>query len=550
MKKWRLLLLICLLSFSAHAEQSRYLEVNQGGWLVRALKSRPVTLTPYLTAIAETQRINSYIYESLLRKNRQTNEWEGLLAKQWQVSEDGLSYRFTLHENIVFSDGEPMDASDVLFTYKFLMDEKMGIPGVRGSLKNIVSITAPSKYEVEVKYAEPFFRSLTLVGSLPILAEHYYEKYLKEPETFRASKALSFGTGPYLLDQEATQNLSGSQVVLKRNPRYWADSIGTFDKLVWKVYENSSARLVAYHNGEIDTLDVDPKDFESLKSDKHIIDSSNVFEFQRARQGYSYIAWNAMANGQQTFFADKRVRLAMTYLTDKQKIVDQVYKGFGEVADSPFSKLGKQHNSALIPREYNVAKALEILSELGFKDRDGDGVIENEAGKAFSFKLTYAQEREDSRLIALMTKDALARAGIEVLLDPQLSGRLYDMMDEKSFEALTSGWLGGLEVDIYYMFHSEQIEDSLYNFISYRSDALDKTVTLARKIVDEAERMKLWQQVHRILNEDQPYTFLVHRKSLQLVNKRIKNVKVTNTGLNVGLVPVEVYVPKSEQRYK
>jgi peptide/nickel transport system substrate-binding protein len=381
------------------------------------------------------------------------------------------------------------------------------------------------------------------------MPEHYYKEYLNDPEAYRSSKTLVLGTGPYMLDREASSNLTGSQVVLKKNPRYWREPKGTFDKLVWKVIDNSSARLVAFRNGEIDVHQVDPKAFESLKKEKDIIANSNIFEFMSPRHGYTYIGWNAKSNGKETFFADKRVRLAMTYLTDKQKIVDEVYNGFAAVADSPFSTLGEQHNSSVKPYEYNVAKAKAILEEVGFKDRDGDGIIENEAGKPFSFKFTYASEREDSRLVALMLRDAYARAGIQVELDPQLSARLYDMMDEKSYEALTSGWLGSQEQDVYLMFHSDEIKGSLYNFISYHNAKLDSVIETARKTVDTSERMSLWRQVHQVLHDDQPYTFLVHRSGLRLVNKRIKNVAVTPSGLNLNSLPIEVYVPKSEQKH-
>ncbi|PWQ99434.1 ABC transporter substrate-binding protein [Leucothrix arctica] len=525
------------------------LEVNQGGQFTRSLTARPPTLTPFLTLISESERIKKYIFESLLRQDPSTGEMEGSLAKSWSVSEDGLTYTFQLNKNVVFSDGESFDASDVLFTYNFLMNKKMDIPGGSGFLKTIESVTAPNPYEVVFKYAEPYFRSLKLAGFLPILPEHYYKEYLDDPAKFRSSKTLVLGTGPYQLDREASSNLTGSQVVLKKNPRYWGESKGTFDKLVWKVIDNSSARLVAFRNGELDTIEVDPKVFAVLKNDKDILAKSNVFEFMKARQGYTYIGWNAVSNGKETFFADKRVRLAMTYLTDKRKIVDQVYKGFAEVADSPFSKRGEQHNKAIKPYEYNVAKAKAILEDVGFKDRDGDGVIEDKSGKPFSFKFTYASEREDSRLVALMLRDAYARAGINMTLDPQLSSRLYDMMDEKSYEALTSGWSGGLELDIYFMFHSDEIKGSLYNFISYRNDQLDALINTTRKTVDASERMALWRRVHQVLHDDQPYTFLVHRKSLQLVNKRLRNVKVTQSGLNLMSLPLEIYVPKSEQKH-
>jgi peptide/nickel transport system substrate-binding protein len=208
-----------------------------------------------------------------------------------------------------------------------------------------------------------------------------------------------------------------------------------------------------------------------------------------------------------------------------------------------------QRDPNLVRHEYDLEKGKNMLADLGYIDRDKDGVIEDNAGKPFRFKLTYASDREDSRLVALLLRDDYAKAGIQMDLDPQLSAILYDMMDKKSFQALTSGWGGGVETDIYIMFHSKEIQNSLYNFISYNSPRLDALIDKAHTTVDEDKRMGLWRQAERVLHEEQPYTFLARRKSLFFVNKRLENVKVEAAGFNLDLVPVKVYVPKALQKH-
>ena len=522
---------------------------NSGGWLVQSLKSRPKTLTPYLAITSEGLRVKKYIFESLMKESHDLTHWNAWIAKRWKVSDDGLSYTFELNRQVTFSDGEPLDSSDVVFTYNFLMNEKIATPGPRTHLKKLESVTANGPYEVTFKYKKPYFQALRMVAGLHILPEHYYKKFLDAPDVFNNSRALILGSGPYQWDNSIGDKLSGSSISLKKNIRYWGDNKGTFDKLVWKFIDNNNARLVAFRNGDIDSYEVEPKLFESLKQEKDIAEHANDYEYMRPTQGYTYIAWNPVHNGKATLFADKRVRMAMTYLTDRNKIVDQVYGGFAETTASPFREGGKQHDPEISSHEYSVTKAKALLSDLGFKDRDNDGVIENEAGTPFSFKFTYATEREDSRLVALLLRDAYARAGIHMVLDPQLSSVLYDMMDKKSYQALTSGWSGGQEVDIYYMFHSDQINDSQYNFISYRNNQLDSLINQTRTTTDDAARMALWRQAERILHDEQPYTFLIRRKSLMFVNKRLKNVKVTQSGLNLNLLPMEVYIPKALQKH-
>jgi peptide/nickel transport system substrate-binding protein len=127
---------------------------------------------------------------------------------------------------------------------------------------------------------------------------------------------------------------------------------------------------------------------------------------------------------------------------------------------------------------------------------------------------------------------------------------MIDLLTRRDFEAITLGWTSGIETDIYQIFHSSQIEDNADNFVSYKNPELDKLIDKARATVDEAERMPLWQACERILVEDQPYTFLMRRKSLVFIDKRFRNIEVTRLGLSFGFVPIENYVPAELQRYQ
>jgi peptide/nickel transport system substrate-binding protein len=127
---------------------------------------------------------------------------------------------------------------------------------------------------------------------------------------------------------------------------------------------------------------------------------------------------------------------------------------------------------------------------------------------------------------------------------------MIDLLNKRDFEAITLGWTSGLETDLYQMFHSSQIEDQGNNFINYRNPDLDRLIDEARATVDETQRMPLWQAAEGELYEDQPYTFLMRRKSLVFIDRRIKNVVNTKVGLNLGNLPMENYVPASQQRYQ
>ena len=522
-------------------------ENRQGGTLIRSLKYRPKTITPYVSMSKASSKIQSYIFESLLRENNITGEWEGVLAKEWKVSSDGLTYTFVLHENIVFSDGEPLKALDVVFTYNFLMNKSIK-NSASSYLKRLESVTSINPYTVVFKYKEPYFQSLRLIASFPILPKHFYAKYLSKPKDFNESKGLLLGSGAYKLSKGTTWTSDSSSIEFSRNNRYWGENKATLDKLVWKVINNDSARLVAYRNGEIDTYEANPKIFKQLKQDKNMLASSKLYEYMEPKQGYTYIAWNPLYKDKETFFNDRRVRLAMTYLTNRETIVEQVYSGYAESVVSPFRKESKQHDPLVTGYKYSLEKAKMLLKQAGFEDRNKDGVIEDKNGKDFSFKFSYASGRNDSQKVAFLLRDAYAKAGILVKLDPQESAVLYEMMDNRSFQALTSGWGGGLEMDIYTIFHSSQIAEK-NNFISYKNKELDDLIDKTRITIDENKRMKLWQRAENILNNDQPYTFLVRRKSLLFVSNRFKNVKITQAGINLDLVPLKVYVSKELRKY-
>ena len=100
------------------------------------------------------------------------------------------------------------------------------------------------------------------------------------------------------------------------------------------------------------------------------------------------------------------------------------------------------------------------------------------------------------------------------------------------------------------MFHSSQAKTDGNNFISYKSDALDKIIEEARVIVDEEKRMPVWRKAEAIFYEDQPYTFLKRSKSLVFINKRFQNLQMTGLGLNSSFMPLETYVPKQAQKYQ
>ncbi len=524
-------------------------DYQEGDWYVQAIATGLKTITPLISQDVYSANIQSYVLESLLTRDPDTLEWVGLIAKDWQMHEDGLTFTFHLREDVSFSDGTPLNAEDVAFSYRFIMDERIAAPRGRAYFEKIASVTALDKFTVEFKYKEPYFNALSLAGSMSILAQHFYEPYLDKAEEFNQSKGLLLGSGPYRLADPKGWTPDQGLVEVDRNPRYWGTVQPSFDRILWKVIENDSARLTTFRNGEIDIYSARPREYQNLLKDDELIRRTRHFEYMSPSAGYSYIGWNQNRSGKVTRFADKRVRQAMTYLTDRQRIIDEIMLGYGEIAISPFNPRSKQHDPVLSPRKFDLKKAQQLLAEAGYRDTNGDGIIEDQSGTPFEFELVYFQGNEDTKRIILFLKDLYASAGILMKPKPTEWSVMLDLLGKRDFDAISLGWSSGIETDIYQMFHGKQVENNGDNFIHYKNPELDKLIDQARVTVDEEKRMPIWQQAENIMFQDQPYTFLMRRKTMAFIDKRMKNVTITKMGLNSASVPVEWYVPKAQQKY-
>lgn len=519
-----------------------------GDWLMMAFGSGLKTITPLVSSDAYASEVQNYVLESLLARDPDTLEWQGLIAQDWSVSDDGLTITFRLKRDVSFSDGQPLTARDVAFSFEFVMNEAIAAPRHRAYLAKIKRVTALDDYTVEFVFAEPYFNSLQLAGGMEILPEHFYRRFLDDPRRFNESRGLLLGSGPYRLANPENWTPDQGRVELERNPRYWGTVDGSFDRIVWRVIENDSARLTTFRNQDIDLYLARPREYQQLLDDQGLAARSHHYEYMSPTAGYAYIAWNQDRAGKPTRFADPRVRMAMSHLTDVDRVIKEVYLGYAERAVSPFSPRSKQHDPAQTPIPHDIERARALLAEAGFADRNGDGILEGEDGKPFEFELTFFQDSEDTRRMVLFLRDLYARAGVVMKPRPTEWSVMIDNLNQKDFDAITLGWTSGVETDIFQIFHSSQIVDGGDNFITYRNAELDRLIDAARAEVDEERRMALWRQAERHLVADQPYTFLFRRQTLAFVDKRIAGLENTALGLNLLAVPVEIWVPTAQQR--
>lgn len=519
----------------------------RGDWFVDNLAAKVKKLTPLVSGDLYADIVVAQIIDSLAYRDPYTYEWMPQLARSWQISADGLTYTFQLRKDVTFSDGQPFTADDVVFSYDIIMNPKIDGARARAYYEKVKSVTKNGDYEVVFNMAEPYYGSMEVCGGISILPKHFYSKFT--PDEINSNPGLVMGSGPYRLKDPAGWR-PGQTIELVRNENYWGEP-PTFNRIIYREVEEEAAEETMFGNSELDDFLPQPEQYRKLLNDPKTTAHANHFEYSSAVAGYYYIAWNEKRNGKPTHFADARVRRAMTMLTDRDRINKEVYLGYATTISGPFSAGSPQADPSIHPIPYDPAGAKTLLLQAGFRD-DGSGVLKEPDGTPFRIRFTYPSGNATFERVVLFLKDSFAQAGVTLQPDPQDWPVVQTDLDNRDFDSITLGWGGAIESDLYQEFDSSQMADKGDNFMSYVNPKLDAVVREARRTVDDKKRMELWHEAHRILNDDQPYTFLNSRMSLRYIDKRIHNVEKSRAGLNwvnIWSMPIPWYVPKSSQKY-
>jgi peptide/nickel transport system substrate-binding protein len=522
-----------------------------GDWLVDNFPANIVKLTPLISFDLYSRAVQRRVIETLAYIDPVTLKYVPLLATSWQQSPDGKTVTCHLRQGVTFSDGHPFTADDVVFSFDWMMNPKVAAPSARSEFEYCEKVEKIDDYQVAFRFKKPYFNSLEVaVATLEILPKHFYGKY--EPDKFNDELGMLMGTGPYKMpDPEGWR--PGQRIELVRNERYWGEP-GPFNRIIYNEVIEEVAAQTMFRNGQLDKYSAQPDEYVEMIKDKALTARTEHMEFSSPLSGYAYIGWNQEKNGKPTPFADKRVRQAMTMLIDRERVCREVMLGYATVATGPYEPDSEQGDPGVKPWPYNPNAAKALLDQAGFKDRNGDGVIDGPDGKPFRFKLSYSSKIKLFERAVFLMKDGLAKAGIALDPDPQDWPIIQKQLTNRDYDAITLRWGGGsVESDITQMFHSSQIKDNGDNFLHYINPELDQAIDEAKSTIDSAKRMPLWHKCHRILHEDQPYTFLFNQQYLYFFDKRIKNVHQAKLGLNYwqyNVMPIPWYVPGPMQKYK
>jgi peptide/nickel transport system substrate-binding protein len=526
---------------------------SPGDWLIDNLGARVGRLTPLVNEDVYGSTVRARVLETLLTRDPETLQRKPLLAESFDMSSDGLTLTYKLRKGVTFSDGTPFTADDVIFSFDWIMNPVVDAARSRSYLtEQGVSWRKVNDHEVVFSMQKPYFEFLNITGDTPILSKAFYSKFT--PEQYNEKTGLLFGTGPYRLGDP--ENWSpGTKIELLRNERYWANSIGgkpAFDRIIYLEVEEEAVESTMFGNRQLDIIATTPDQHDRMKEDAKLMEGTNALEYPSVLGGYTYIGWNQRKGDKPTRFADKRVRQAMTLLVDRERMAKDLWRGYATVAPGPFTRRGRQAAPDVEPWPFDPDRARALLKECGFADRDADGIIESDDGEPFSFEMMFPAKSDVSLKIALFLKDAFAAGGVLMELKPTDWPTMLEQLKFSNFDACTLGWSSSVETDLFQIFHSSQTADGGDNRTGFVSPKLDELIERARQTVREDDRMLVWQEAARVIHDEQPYTFLLDRMSLRMIDKRIQNIEKTRMGINLmvtEVMPIPWFTAAGQARY-
>jgi peptide/nickel transport system substrate-binding protein len=491
----------------------------QGDWVVQRIDSDVDSLNPITGEDTNGDLIrSSLVCEGLLQVNNYTAKLEPCLAETWEISPDQLTYTFHLRHGVKWHDGQPFTAEDVKFTYDKVQDPKTDCPFLRVYFTTIKSCDVLDPYTVRFTASERYFKTLDAIGGLPIVPKHIFEQ--GEPDFNKHPfQRHPIGTGPYKFVRWDT----GSQIVLERNDDYWDTAHPRYpQRIVYEVIEEPYVAAQLVKKDEIDVFDkVAPLIWQhSLAGSPSM---TRLHKIVYTYPAYQYVGYNLRL----PVFSDIRVRHAIDLLMPRDEIISKIYLGQYASKTSGYDlPSAPSYNHDVPPTPNDPALALQLLDQAGWKNDHGDGLLYKD-GQALSFTLLYPAGDPIRGKIAELIQEALLRAGIDVKLSSLQFAQLIQRTDDWQFDAVLMGWSLDLNGDPYQIWHSSQadLKDSS-NFIGYKSPAADKLIEEGRLEYDDDKRNALYRQLHRIIHDDYPVSFLLNPRQIVVISDRYQNVNI------------------------
>ena len=533
--------------------------------VVQAILSDPKTFNAILSQ--ESPNVFGLTYEGLVDQNPLTGEIEPALAKSWEISDNKKEITFTLRNNLKWSDGEPLTADDVLFTYNDLILNPQIPNNLRDSLRIGESGEFPTVEKLDnkrIKFTvpEPFAPFLQSTG-ISIMPKHALAESVQKTDSEGKPVFLSkwgvdtppeniIVNGRYQLANYATSE----RVTFQKNPYYWekdeqGNQLPYIDRVVWQIVESQDTALLQFRSSGLDLISVTPDYFSLLKQEE---DRGNFTIYNGGPQyGTNFIGFNLNTGSRDgkplvdpiksRWFNTIEFRKAVAYGINRQQMINNIFRGLGEKQNSPISVQSPYYDQSVKSYGYDLEKAKNLLLSAGFQYNEENQLLDAEGNRVRFTLITNAGNKIREAMGAQIKQD-LAKLGITIDFTPIQFNVLVDKLSNSlDWECHLLGFTGGNEP--HFGINLWRTDGNLHTFNqSARSGStplqgrkvrdwekeIESLYIQASRELDDSKRKELYGEAQAIVQEHLPYIYLVNSLSLSAVRDKIEGVQYSALG--------------------
>jgi peptide/nickel transport system substrate-binding protein len=397
------------------------------------------SLNPFVGILATSYEVYQMTYDTLTGYSAKDFSPTPGLASSWKTSPDGLTWTFTIRSGVKWSDGVPLTAHDVAYSFNRVMHGSYEQTNYGNYTENIASVTAPNDTTVIMKTKTPSPSMLAL--GVYIIPEHIW-KNVSEKAVGTFKNTAMVGSGPFVMEQRAT----GQFIRLKANPNYWGGAPHV-NQVVFRIFDDQDAMVQALRKGEIDFAD-------NLQSSlyKSLNNAPNITQVPAVYTAFDEIGMNtgaATASGQPIGNGNPAlkvtaVRQAINWAINRQTLVSRVLDGYGQVGTTIIPPIYANEHYQPPPSEmytYNPAKANEILDAAGFT-KDSHGIrVDPSTGKEVSLRLFGRSDSQPSRQTVQFVQAWLQAIGFKITVKILSEDNLDQIIGDGDYDLFEFGWV-------------------------------------------------------------------------------------------------------------
>lgn len=482
------------------------LAAQEGGTLRYATGTDALTIDPQFVTDIPTARVVTQIHETLVYPNLE-GEMEGVLATDWEVSDDNLTWTFDLREGVTFHDGTPFNAEAVKFTFDRIKNEETGSPRASAAAA-IEAVEVVDEHTVQIRTKEPYAPLLAQLSAynLAIISPESGQKLNDEYSDAPA------GTGPFRLGEW----VPGERLTLVRNENYWDDRAASAAVEISVVPEDS-ARVLSLMSGEVDVISNVPTVMV-----ERLQDAPGVELIKETGYRTIYVGLNLDMEP----FDDPLVRQAVAHAIDTQSLLAGVMSGIGTAGGGMESTV-IPGSADIAPYEYNPEKARELLAQAGFED-----------GFETEFYVPSGRYVND-RQLGEAIQAQLAEVGIEATLQSPEFGAYSSLLRERDKIPMFLLGKGSPTGDLDLTLGITTYSEGSGNYGNYANAEVDAMIEQQRVTVDPVERKELLRRILQQAYDDIPWVVLYYEDQLFAQRDNVTGLKVLPNE-NVLFVDAEV----------